>query len=82
MNDKWKSVDFIQFVVLTVMYFCTSIFMALTVAAIVSLYIFYTQHEACIENKLFILINASLCIAMCIMSVLPCIRRSKFSLMS
>lgn len=67
-----------NFFLFTVLYFCASVFMVVSVTAVVLLYIFYTRHEECIANKLFIIINASLCTAMCVMSILPCTRRSEF----
>jgi hypothetical protein len=45
------------------------------IVSAVLLYVFYTQDPVCIENKLFIGINAVLCILICILSVLPCTRR-------
>lgn len=55
--------------------FCATIFLILALAACVALYIFYTRHESCIENKLFIIINGCFCIIMCLVSILPCIRK-------
>lgn len=58
-----------------VMYLCSTLFMLVSVTAVVLLYTYYTNYEECIHNKIFIVINASLCIILCTMSVLPCTKR-------
>lgn len=57
--------------------FCATLFLTVAAGAAVALYMFYALPEPCTESRFFVLINASLCLLVCFISVFPCIKRGK-----
>lgn len=55
--------------------FCATLFLTVAAGAAVALYMFYALPEPCTESRFFVLINASLCLLVCFISVFPCIKR-------
>jgi len=68
---------FILLIYISALYFCATLFLVACGVCVVLLYIYYTRAEHCTLNKLFIVVNASLCVIICFVSVLPCTTRCK-----
>ncbi|ESO02192.1 hypothetical protein HELRODRAFT_94435 [Helobdella robusta] len=60
---------------LCALYFFGTLFLVLMCSSCVLLFVFYTRHEECLENKVFILLNSSLCLLMCVVSMLSCTKK-------
>lgn len=59
------------------LYVCSFILMAAAVAGFVLLFFYYTKWDSCVENKIFIGVNAGLCFILTLISILPCMKRCK-----
>ncbi|ETE65034.1 Serine incorporator 2, partial [Ophiophagus hannah] len=53
------------------LFFFTFLFYAVSIAAIVLLYVYYTKPDGCTESKIFISLNLIFCIVVSVVSVLP-----------
>lgn len=56
---------------LLALFFFTILFYAVSIAAVVLLYVYYTKHDSCAENKGLISVNLILCVVVSVVSVLP-----------
>lgn len=58
------------------MVLCASIIYTGVVCAVFLLFIFFTKADSCTANKIFIAINAGLCVLCSFVSALPCVEKS------
>uniref|UniRef100_A0A8D0B7H6 Serine incorporator 2 n=1 Tax=Salvator merianae TaxID=96440 RepID=A0A8D0B7H6_SALMN len=49
----------------------TFVFYAVSIAAVVLLYVYYTKPDSCLENKILISLNLIFCVAVSVISILP-----------
>lgn len=55
--------------------FVTLMLFSAAVAALGFMCVFYTDHEACLLNKVFLGINGSLCLIVSLLAISPCIQK-------
>ncbi|XP_020776532.1 serine incorporator 5 [Boleophthalmus pectinirostris] len=55
--------------------FVTLMLFTVAVGAVVFLWLFYTQHQACLLNRIFLCINGSLCFIVSMLAISPCIQK-------
>ncbi|XP_019367672.1 PREDICTED: serine incorporator 2 isoform X1 [Gavialis gangeticus] len=53
------------------LFFVTFIFYAASITAVVLLYVYYTKHDGCTENKVLISLNLIFCVIISVVSILP-----------
>nr|XP_056701757.1 serine incorporator 2 [Euleptes europaea] len=53
------------------LFFFTFLFYAVSIAAVVLLYVYYTKPDSCTENKVLISLNLIFCIVVSVLSILP-----------
>ncbi|XP_004465792.1 serine incorporator 2 [Dasypus novemcinctus] len=59
------------------LFFFTLLFYTLSIAAVVLLFLYYTQPSACTEGKAFISLNLVLCVCLSIVAVLPKVQEAQ-----
>ena len=65
------------FYTISALYSCATVFLVVACIGAITLYIFYAGPDECWTNKLFIGLNSSLCVVICITASLPCITKCK-----
>jgi len=56
-------------------YTCAVFFATIAVVGAVVLYFFFARPDYCLENKVFVGVNAGSCLIACFLSVLPCMKK-------
>ncbi|KYO48129.1 serine incorporator 2 [Alligator mississippiensis] len=59
------------------LFFVTFIFYAASITAVVLLYVYYTKHDGCTENKVLISLNLIFCVIISVVSILPKIQNAQ-----
>ena len=60
------------------LYSCATVFFVLAAVGALLLFFYYAKPEECLLNKIFIGVNAGLCVVACVIASLPCVTEREF----